>query len=237
MKRQLISGLAVSLLLTAAAFGASENAQKEAPLRDGQITIRIRDYAQTDPSVRGQAEKVAADILQKAGVATRWMECPAALPSTGACASPMSTLVLVVNLLPRSMSDRYRRAGGVLGFAVEASDSQFAYVASIFYDDVKDRAEERQLDFGDLLGAVTAHELGHLLLGTNSHSGSGLMSAFWSGSKLRIAVQGWLTFTDAEAKRISAAMAARALAAPASAEATGPNRNEPTEEQVSRGNH
>lgn len=102
---------------------------------------------------------------------------------------------------------------------------------------MKDRAEERQLNFGELLGAVTAHELGHLLLGTNSHSGSGLMSAFWSGGKLRIAAQGWLTFTDAEAKRIHARMTARALAAAASAEAIVSFRNEPIEEQVVRGNH
>jgi hypothetical protein len=213
MKRQIIGGLAVGLVLTAAAFGASESEQKEGTVSDRQITIRIRDYAQADPSVRRDAERVAGDILQKVGVDARWIECPVASPSSGECAGPVSTLVFVVNLLPRSMSDRYRRAGGVLGFALEASDNRFAYVASIFYDDVKDRAEERQLNFGELLGAVTAHELGHLLLGTNSHSSSGLMSGFWSGSKLRIAAQGWLRFTDAEAKRIYAAMAARAVAA------------------------
>ena len=236
MKGQVISGLAVSLILTAAAFGTPENGQKEPYAANRQITIRIRDYAQAAPSVRRHAEQAAGEILAKAGVDTRWIECPVGSSSTGACAGPMTTLVLVVNLLPRSMSDRLRRAGGVLGVANEASDTQFASVASIFYDEVKDRAEERQLNFGELLGAATAHELGHLLLGTNSHSGSGLMSAFWSGNKLRIAAQGWLTFTDAEAKRIHTAVAARAQAAAASAEATASFRNEPAEVQVVRGN-
>jgi hypothetical protein len=237
MKGQIIGGLAASLILTAAAFGTPENGQKEPSVTDRQITIRIRDYAQATPSVRQHAEQVATEILEKAGVDTRWIECPVGSSSTGACAGPMSTLVLVVNLLPRPMSDRLRRAGGVLGVAIEASDNKFAYVASIFYDEVKDRAEERQLNFGELLGAATAHELGHLLLGTNSHSGWGLMSAFWSGSNLRITAQGWLTFTDAEAKRIHRAVAARALAAAASAEATVSSRNEPAEEHVIRGNH
>jgi hypothetical protein len=237
MKREIIRGLTMSLILTVAAFGAPENAQKEQPVSKTQITIRIRDYAQADPTVRQHAEQVAGEILEKAGVDTRWIECPVGWSSTGACARPVSTLVLVVNLLPRSMSDRLRRAGGVLGVAIEASDGKFGYVASIFYDEAKDRAEELQLNFGELLGDVIAHELGHLLLGTNSHSSSGLMSAFWSRNKLRMAAQGYLTFRDAEAKRIYAAMAARALGAAASAGATVSSGNEPTQEPVARGNH
>jgi hypothetical protein len=232
MKREIISSLAVGLTLTAVAFGASENEQNEAAMSARQIAIRIRDYAQAAPSVRRRAERVASDILQKAGVNTRWIECPVASPNIGACDRPVSSLLLVVNLIPRSMSDRLHRGGGVLGVAIEATDSKFPMVASIFYDEVKDRADDRQLNFGELLGSVTAHELGHLLLGTNLHSSSGLMSAFWSGSLLRIAAQGWLTFTDAQAKRICAAMAARALAAAASDEATRANRHGPTEEQV-----
>ena len=235
MKGQIISGLAVSLILTAAAFGTPENGQEETSVTGRQITIRIRDYAQAAPSVKQHAEQAAGEILEKAGVDTRWMECPVGSPSTGACAGPMSTLVLVVNLLPRSMSNHLRRAGGVLGVAMEAGDDRFAYVASIFYDEAKDHAEELQLNFGELLGDVIAHELGHLLLGTHSHSSSGLMSAFWSGNRLRMAAQGLLTFTDAQAKQISAAMAARALAAAASAEATVSNGNEPTEDEVSGG--
>jgi len=237
MKRQIISGLTITLILTAAAFGAPENAVKQPPVSGGKITIRIRDYARADSSVRQRAEQVAGEILDKAGADARWIECPVGSPSTGPCASPLSSLVLVVNLLPRSMSDRLHRGGGVLGFAIEADDSQFAYVASIFYDEVKDRAEERQLNFGELLGDVLAHELGHLLLGTNSHSSSGLMSAFWSGNKLRLAARGYLTFTNAEAKRIYAAMAARALATAPSADASASNRTEPTDEQIGSWNH
>ena len=31
-----------------------------------------------------------------------------------------------------------------------------------------------------ILGRVTAHEIGHLLIGTNSHAPSGLMRASWN---------------------------------------------------------
>jgi hypothetical protein len=237
MKQEIIIGLTLILMLTAAAFGSRERAPRKQPVSKTQITIRIRDYAQADDSVRQRAERAAGEILEKAGVDARWIECPVGSPSTVACASPLSPLVLIVNLLPHSMSDRLHRAGGVLGFAIEAGDSRFAYVASIFYDDVKDRAAERELNFGELLGDAIAHELGHLLLGTNSHNGSGLMSAFWSGNKLRLAAQGYLTFSDVEAKQIHAAMADRALAAVPGAEATASNRDQPTEEQIASGNH
>jgi hypothetical protein len=234
MKQQIISGSVAILVLAAAAYSGTENKQDESPLNDIQVMIRIRDYAQADRSVRQYSEHVAGEILQRAGVDARWIECPVGSPSSGACASPVSTLVLVVNLLPRSMSDRLHRPGGVLGVAIEASDGKFGCSASVFYDEVKEQATEHELNFGELLGDVIAHELGHLLLGINSHSNAGLMSAFWSGNKLRIASQGLLTFTAAQAKRINVAMTARALAA---ADAKGRDRpaNEAAEEQIARG--
>ncbi len=212
MKRQFLSGLTVSLMLVAAAYCAPNRVQKGQALNEGQITIRVLDYSQSNPSVRQHAEQVAGDILQKAGVVARWIDCPVGSSGTGACSSPLSTLDLVVNLLPQSMSDRARFAGGVLGSAIEGTGDNFGFIASIFYDLAKERAAEHQVDFGELLGDAVAHELGHLLLGTNSHSGRSLMSAFWSGNQFRLAAQGGLEFSSAEVKRIEASMNARTLA-------------------------
>jgi hypothetical protein len=238
MRWLLISGLTMSLILAAPAFGAPKRAQEGKAVSEGQITIRIRDYAHANPLVRQHAQQVAGEILQKAGVATRWIDCPIGSSGTGACSSPVSTLDFFVNLLPHSMSDRLHRPGGVLGSAIEGSGSNFGFMASVFYDAARERAAERQLDFGELLGDAIAHELGHLLLGTNSHSNMGLMSAFWSGNQFRLVAQGLLAFSDAEAKRIHAAMNARTLAATASAEATELSRVASTDEQFSaRENH
>ena len=57
---------------------------------------------------------------------------------------------------------------------------------------------------GDLLGCVIVHELGHLLLGRDSHSATGLMSAVWQVNELRQASQGILFFTDNQQNRIRA---------------------------------
>jgi len=213
MKRLLVNGLTVSLILAAPGFGAPKSAQKGQAVSEGQVSIRIRDYAHANPLVRQHAEQVAGEILQKAGVATRWIDCPIGSSGTGACSSPVSTPDFFVNLLPHSMSDRLHQPGGVLGSAIEGSGNKFGYIASVFYDVARESAAERQVDFGELLGDAIAHELGHLLLGTNSHAGPGLMCAFWSGNQFRLAAQGLLAFSDAETKRIQAAMTARTLAA------------------------
>jgi hypothetical protein len=213
MKRLVFGGLTVSLVLTAAALGAPKSTQKGQAVSDPQISIRIRDYAQANPLVLRHAEKSASEILQRAGVATRWIDCPVGSSGTGACSSPGSTLDFVVNLLPESMSDRLRLPGGVLGSAIEGSGKDFGFFASVFYDVAKDRAAEHRVDFGEFLGNAIAHELGHLLLGTSSHSGRSLMSAFWSGNQFRLVAQGGLAFSAPEVKRIQASMNARTLAA------------------------
>ena len=233
MKRQIISGLTVGLMLVATAFGTAKSAQKRLPGSDRPITIRIRDYAQASPLVRQHAEEAAGNILREAGVATRWIDCPVGSSSTGDCSSPVSPLDFVVNLLPYSMSERLHQGGGVLGFALEASGKDFGFIASVFYDVVKERAAEHQQDFSELLADAIAHELGHLLLGIHSHSGWGLMSAFWSGNQLRRASQGCMAFSDAEAERIQAALSARTLAATARGEASESSRFVPTGEAYS----
>ena len=210
MKRQIISGLAIGLVMASPSFGRSKSSEKEAATT--KITIRIRDYAQANPRVLEYAEKVAGDLLRKADVEARWIDCPIGSSGTGVCSSPLSTLDFVVNLLPRTMSDHARFAGGVLGSAIEGAGDNFGFIASVFYDLAKERALEHQVDFGELLGDAVAHELGHLLLGTNSHSGRSLMSAFWSGNQFRLAAQGGLEFSSAEVKRIETAMNARTLA-------------------------
>ena len=61
---------------------------------------------------------------------------------------------------------------------------------------------------GELLGCVIAHELGHLLLGTASHSQLGLMSAVWQDPELQQAVRGGLFFTAVEGERMRSRFAA-----------------------------
>jgi hypothetical protein len=53
-----------------------------------------------------------------------------------------------------------------------------------------------------MLGAVMAHELGHLLLGEHSHSSEGLMQAHWSTEQLKNMGMGNLLFDARSAARV-----------------------------------
>jgi len=53
-----------------------------------------------------------------------------------------------------------------------------------------------------ILGCVIAHELGHLLLGSNSHSGSGVMQPQWGRKQVKQALTCELLFTHERSKVI-----------------------------------
>ena len=59
-----------------------------------------------------------------------------------------------------------------------------------------------------LLGTVIAHELGHLLLSTNSHSAFGIMRANWSAKELWAVEHRAMYFSSSESKRIQKAIMA-----------------------------
>jgi hypothetical protein len=56
-----------------------------------------------------------------------------------------------------------------------------------------------------------AHELGHLLLGSNSHSPTGLVRADWRTKELTDMEQGGLGFGDEQAQRMKAKLATPAF--------------------------
>jgi hypothetical protein len=64
-----------------------------------------------------------------------------------------------------------------------------------------------------MLGHVISHEIGHLLLGTNSHSPSGIMRAQWDREQLSLAVAGLLTFTKSQSRRMTDRLPKNASAA------------------------
>jgi hypothetical protein len=178
-----------------------------------QITIRIHDYAQIKSAVLLQAEQSAADILKEAGVGANWVECRVGETPSGdtACARPMTPLDVILNLLPQSMAKRSKFPDEVFGVAAEGTEKEFGFYASVFYDKVKDYAVLERIDLAPFLGAVIAHELGHLLLGEHSHSNAGLMRADWSRKQLHIAEQRGLFFAPSDALQIQNAVFTRSL--------------------------
>jgi hypothetical protein len=183
-----------------AAFAGFSQTPAEAP-RMADITISVYDYANVSTKLLAAAEEDARTIFRQAGVQTVWATC---LPKpekvqSGDCYTVDATH-LMMKILPRAISAQARDRNDVLGTAL-VDEKGVGYYAYVFYDSVRRVAEERKLGHA-LLGDVLAHEIGHLLLGSNSHSVSGIMSAHWHGEELRRISEAAMLFTSSQSRTL-----------------------------------
>jgi hypothetical protein len=91
--------------------------------------------------------------------------------------------------------------GDIFGQSFQDAAGEGSYVL-VYYAGIKAFRSATAVPTGELLGCVIAHELGHLLLGTASHSPTGLMSAVWQDPELQQAVRHKLLFTGDEEERM-----------------------------------
>jgi hypothetical protein len=89
-----------------------------------------------------------------------------------------------------------------LGEALECLGDHSGCSAYIFYRDVQELARNWDASESQLLGHTLAHEIGHLLLGSNSHSSEGVMRANWRQQELSTIAKAYLFFTDEQSKRL-----------------------------------
>jgi hypothetical protein len=111
-------------------------------------------------------------------------------------------------VLPRFVAYHPGFTDVTTGYALVPAEFGRAAYAGVFYDRVTLAAQqvgqwgEPEEILGEVLGHVMAHELGHLLLGSNSHSRSGIMRARWNWQDLRPLDAGRSHFTSAQAEII-----------------------------------
>lgn len=217
MIKQVIWGVVLSLTFGTGLLGRTPDVATPHTSGNNKVAIRIRNYARVPSSVLRQAEQTTSSAFREAGVEVVWSVCPITLSSAyeaeDVCVGPLNPRSMILNLLPESMTKRLNLQGDAFGVAMESTVDHSAFFGSVFYDKVKDRALIERIDLAPFLGAVMAHELGHILLGRHSHSGTGLMSADWSRKEIHAAEQRGLAFAPFEAKQIQKAVFIRSLVA------------------------
>jgi hypothetical protein len=172
-----------------------------------EITLRVYDYAHVTPEALAGAEREANRILGTAGIGAVWLNCSESrghfqsVPSPD-CARQFGGETVKVRILPDSNPAKSAFPDTtILGFAEGGT------IASVFYGRITHFAA--WVDGGEsgipiILGGAITHELGHLLLGSNSHSVTGIMCAQWNRSYLQEALMGRQLFTPQQAKVIRA---------------------------------
>jgi hypothetical protein len=164
-----------------------------------RICVRVYDSAKTAVEDRDQALKRAGDILAGADVSVDWRDCSTrAVLKHPACSSAPSPGEIVVRLVHHPATDGSR----ALGEALVNMAGGRGVLATVFVDRIEAVAAIAKTDFVAFVGRVIAHEIGHLLLGTNSHTGRGLMREVWSLKDLaRNRTEDWL-FSRADVDRM-----------------------------------
>ena len=185
----------------------------EASARDAQTSMVVRTYTGPD-SERDlpAATRTASAILERADIEVAWIECgiPAVLAETAAaCAEPLRANEVVVRIVHAGTADR-RPHADTMGFAHVDLDAGGGSLATVYWDRVRLIALRARADAAELLGRAIAHEIGHLLLGTNRHRSRGLMRASWSDADLRRNPATLWLFSAKDAGLMRRAIASRA---------------------------
>jgi len=170
------------------------------------ITIQTYNYSQASPTVLVEAEREAGRILMEAGLRAIWLECPVGLSSPspkGLCKNASEATDLRLRVLDAPVANKFQDT--VFGFTVHP------VLASVYYEYAARRAKSDDAEFEApiILGCAIAHEVGHLLLGTNSHSDVGIMQPRWEPNQFRQLMIGNLAFTPEQSKLMRAAARTR----------------------------
>jgi hypothetical protein len=160
------------------------------------LTIRLLAPNAVPRSVLTRAQTFAANALARAGIRVTWVRCP--------CDAPPRPADAPIQILERQPFNLSRDAAG---FAVTHPGA--GGYAALSYPQVRAAAAQCDRPPFLVLGATMAHEIGHLLLGSQAHSPRGVMSARIGCPELRLASRGELRFDPDEARRMRAEVARR----------------------------
>jgi len=154
------------------------------------LTIEIDNWAKVSPATLQKGQAVAGQILAEAGITLRWVNCPCEKPRPDAA-------TLSLRIIPKlfgSTSSTFRTDH--LGFSAVTEEG--GVLATVFYDRIQSVGKGG--DLSNLLGLATAHELGHLLLGSRAHVDDGIMRPRWTRQNLRQGDRAGFRFTSEQSQ-------------------------------------
>jgi hypothetical protein len=177
--------------------------------RRAAVSISVYNDAGLNAGSLRRAEIEATAIFRTVGIETDWLNCSAAgtpgrhsgLKGCGRAEFPTRFVLRIVGRAQGLRADAF-------GVAFLAVDGSGAY-CDVFLDPMRDLQQVYPASLEILLGHVAAHEIAHLLLGSNSHTPKGLMRAHWNHKQLDEMLHGALGFSEAQANTMAARLSTR----------------------------
>lgn len=182
-------------------FSSPEVWSKSLPQESPTVAISVFNDAGISSMILTQAEEIASRVFEESRIHVEWVNCSPVEETLGhELACPMAAFPdhLHVHIVRRS---RNMKASvlGVSFLSPEGSGCQ----ADVFYEGIERMYRESLVHTTVILGHVMAHEIGHLLLGINSHSTRGIMRAHWGMEDLTRAEACTLLFAEPQSRRMA----------------------------------
>ena len=156
------------------------------------INVWFYNLAKLPDDTLQRAERLATGIFRSAGVAVHWTNCK--FPKDPECAGFLDAVHLGIRLLP-DIQPAWCSSDGTLGYAVGDT-------ATISLRRVSENAAKSGTMVQVVLARVLAHEIGHMLLGRQGHSSTGIMRAHWQSTDYHGANLRAFLFNPEQAGRI-----------------------------------
>ena len=176
-----------SILLCASLAGAQSDDR-------GRVKVMVLDSVGLSPTILHRTETEATRIFAEANVQVQWINCLKKSESED-CHHSLRTDEFMLHIVHHGKT----KTDLVFGEAFLGEDGTGKY-ADVFFDRIEAACTPPELDTSQLLAAVAAHEVGHLLLGSRAHSSSGIMQPVWEKECLRKVWMGSLLFTRQQAQ-------------------------------------
>ncbi|HEY2822220.1 MAG TPA: retropepsin-like aspartic protease [Candidatus Acidoferrum sp.] len=169
------------------------------------IDILVYNYARVPAPVLSAAEREAGKILGVTSSELSWVDCAPASTTNERCHVGWTKQSPGLRFIAGFNKYQYREFG----------HADVPVLATIYYERVARRVHEENADseLGTVLGALVAHELGHLFLEDFKHSTVGVMEPSWGKAQFRSVLNGNLTFTTEQEMRIKQHLELRERAA------------------------
>jgi hypothetical protein len=168
-----------SLALASSNIASSPRETEEIsqPAERAVLMVLLHNYAHLPKQILTETEDRAGLIFRKAGVQVRWADCP--LKDEDPTLYPECPVVfdgagLFLRIFPTTATNVDHGGESLVA----------ARIVNIFWDRVEKQSRRLNIDAPRILAHTVAHELGHLLLGSHSHSPTGIMTARWDAQRL-----------------------------------------------------
>jgi hypothetical protein len=204
MAQRIQTGLVAALIMSLTATAAQHVAASELPL-----IVLIYDYTRVNLEMLTNVENTTSKIFRHAGIQLVWRDGFAYVTDrlNPDNLVPLRPAAVIVKLEPQSKAARYG-VGPVCG-GIGFESGAIVFVPS--FDRASTPSSATRLSY------VMAHELGHILLGSNAHSLIGIMRRAFLQEDWAKAAQGTLGFTHSQNQQIRAWATARSRSSSGSA--------------------